>query len=173
MQKFQHLFDQLIRDIRVELSDEFDRNFERKAFFTTAWKPAIRNTTGSLMMRTSALRKSLRSDIRGNSITWESSLPYANIHNAGGKITVLLKMRKYFWYRYRMASGGNNKNLSDEALFWMAMALKPVGSLIIIPQRQFIGEHPIVHQHIRNVTDDWVNNDVKDFIDETLKNIVK
>ncbi len=36
---------QLKRDIldglRVELTDEFDRNFERKAFFSDKWKPMI------------------------------------------------------------------------------------------------------------------------------------
>lgn len=29
----------ILNDMRVELSDEFDRNFERKAFFTEKWKP--------------------------------------------------------------------------------------------------------------------------------------
>jgi hypothetical protein len=29
---------QLLKDIKVELDDEFDRNFERKAFFITAWQ---------------------------------------------------------------------------------------------------------------------------------------
>ena len=28
----------ILDDMRVELSDEFDKNFERKAFFTDAWK---------------------------------------------------------------------------------------------------------------------------------------
>ncbi|MBR5898080.1 MAG: hypothetical protein IKZ14_01265 [Muribaculaceae bacterium] len=29
----------ILNDMRVELADEFDRNFERKAFFTRKWKP--------------------------------------------------------------------------------------------------------------------------------------
>ena len=29
----------ILSDMRVELSDEFDRNFERKAFFSDKWKP--------------------------------------------------------------------------------------------------------------------------------------
>ncbi|MBP9017629.1 MAG: hypothetical protein KBG17_07815 [Paludibacteraceae bacterium] len=40
MQTPQQLFLQLVKDIKVELDDEFDRNFERKAFLNTAWKPA-------------------------------------------------------------------------------------------------------------------------------------
>ena len=28
-----------MRDLKVELDDEFDRNFERKAFFDRPWAP--------------------------------------------------------------------------------------------------------------------------------------
>ena len=174
MQTFQQLFNLLLKDIKIELDDEFDRNFERKAFFTTAWKPAIHNTGGSLMMCTGALRKSLRSEIvGGNSIKWESSLPYADIHNSGGTITVTPKMKGFFWYRFRMATGDDKKNVNSEALFWKAMALKKVGSTIVIPQRQFIGDHPMVHQKVKTVTDDWFNNDVKQYLDEQLNNIIR
>jgi phage gpG-like protein len=174
MQTFQQLFNQLLRDIKIELDDEFDRNFERKAFFTTGWKPSIRNSTGSLLMRTGALRSSLHSAVVGNNaIRWTSSLPYANIHNSGGTITVTSKMKGFFWYRFRMETGGDNKNLNAEALFWKAMALKPTGSVINIPQRQFIGDHPMVHQSIRDVSDGWFNSDVRNFIDNQLNNIVR
>jgi phage gpG-like protein len=174
MQTFQQLFNGLLRDIKIELNDEFDRNFERKAFFTTAWDPAIRNPIGSLLMRTGALRSSLRSAIVGNNaIKWESSLPYANIHNSGGTITVTAKMKGFFWYRFRMATGGDNRNLNPEATFWKAMALKPAGSVINIPKRQFIGDHPTVDQSVRNVSDEWLNSDVRRFIDGQLNNIVR
>jgi phage gpG-like protein len=174
MQTFQQHFNRLLRDIKVELDDEFDRNFERKAFFTTAWQPAKHNTIGSLMMRTGALRSSLRSRIIGNNaIKWTSSLAYADIHNSGGTITVTTKMKGFFWYRFRMATGGNSKNLNPEALFWKAMALKPAGSVIIIPKRKFIGDHPMVNQSIRNVSNDWFCNDVKKFINDQLNNIVR
>ncbi|MFV0397348.1 MAG: phage virion morphogenesis protein [Bacteroidales bacterium] len=173
MQTYRQLFYRLIKNIKIELDDEFDRNFERKAFFTTAWPPAKHDTIGSLMMRTAALRKSIRSDIMGSSIRWQSSLPYASIHNEGGKITVTPKMKGFFWYRFRMATGGNNKNLNPEALFWKSMALKPVGSVVTIPKRQFIGDHPIVDRSVREVTNEWVNKDLKAFIDTQLTNMIK
>ncbi len=179
MQAFQKIFRQLLKDIRVELDDEFDRNFERKAFFNTAWKPAKYNSDASLLMRTGALRKSLRSQIIGNNaIKWQSSLPYANIHNHGGTITVTPKMKKFFWYRYNLATGGvksnkkgkqdNAEKLTKEALFWKAMALKKVGSQIHIPQRQFIGDHPMVHQIVRNVADEWFKTEIKNFVDSKI-----
>lgn len=170
MQDFRQLFNLLLKDYQKELTEEFDRNFERKAFFDKQWKGAIRNNIGSLMNRTGALRKSItdNSSINGNNINWTSALAYANIQNTGGKITVTAKMRGFFWYKFRMATGGNNKNMNPEAMFWKAMALKKVGSVITITQRQFIGDHPQVHKSIREVTDDWFQNDLKPFIDKQL-----
>ncbi|GAB6009592.1 phage virion morphogenesis protein [Dysgonomonas reticulitermitis] len=174
MQGFQQLFNLLLKDIKIELDDEFDRNFERKAFFNIAWKAAKHNTIGSLLMRTGALRESMfPSQLNGNTITWTSSLPYADIQNSGGKITVTQKMRGFFWYKYRMATGGNNKNLNAEALFWKAMALKKVGSVIVIEKRQFIGDHPQVHTTIKNTADDWMANDLKPFIDKQLNDMIR
>jgi phage gpG-like protein len=174
MQDFRQLFNQLLKDVKIELDDEFDRNFERKAFFTTAWKPAVINTTGSLMARTGALRKSLRSGIFGtDAIKWESSLPYANIHNSGGTVTVTQKMKGFFWYRFRTVTGGDNKKTTPEALFWKAMALKRVGSVITIPQRQFIGDHPQVQRAVRQATDGWFRNDFKPAVDKQLNNMIK
>lgn len=50
----------LIKDIAVDLNDEFDRNFERKAFFDQPWEQSkLHNPKGSLMMRTGQLRNSL------------------------------------------------------------------------------------------------------------------
>lgn len=173
MQSYHQLFQVLLKDIKVELTDEFNKNFERKAFFTTKWKTAQRNTIGSLMIRTGALRSSIRSKVSGNAITWESSLPYADIHNQGGTITVTQKMKGFFWYRYRMATGGDSKNVNAESIFWKSMALKKVGSKIVLPKRQFIGEHPQVHKVIKQTTDDWFINDVKPIIDEQFNNMIR
>lgn len=165
----QELFDKLLKDIKVELSDEFDRNFQRKAFFDRTWKPAKVNNIGSLMMRTGALRKSLMAKIEPMAVRWTSSLPYADIHNSGGNITVTVKMKKYAWYRVRVLTGGNSKVSNAEVDFWKAMALKPVGSIIIIPQRQFIGDHPQVQRFVREASERWFTNDVAPVIITELK----
>lgn len=56
----------LLNDLKVELADEFDQNFERKAFFDDPW-PGVRmpNKRGSLMLRTGKLRQSLRNRVAG------------------------------------------------------------------------------------------------------------
>jgi len=145
----------ILSDLKVDLMDEFDRNFERKGFFDQPWKDTkFPNRRGSLMMRTGDLRRSLRANVAGQSVRFYSSLPYASIHNEGGTITVITEMIKFFWAMYYKTSGavsktkkgearatGRNKALTVEASYWKAMALKKVGSKIKIEQRQFIGPH--------------------------------
>lgn len=50
-------------DIKVELDEEFDRNFQRKAFFDEQKWPERKfdDGKGSLLQRSGALRKSLNS----------------------------------------------------------------------------------------------------------------
>ncbi len=41
----------ILSDMRVELSEKFDRNVERKVFFSNKWKPrALNNPRGSLLV---------------------------------------------------------------------------------------------------------------------------
>ena len=123
----------ILNDIRVELSDEFDRNFQRKAFFDQSWPPRkMRNPKGSLLMVTGKLRRSIRCRVDADSVVWETSERYAAIHNYGGTITVTARMKKFFWYKH--------KATKDDA--WKWMALMKVGSKITIPQRRFLGDHP-------------------------------
>lgn len=142
-------------DVQVELSDEFDRNFERKAFFAQAWqrrKGTYRNDK-PLLLNTGRLRRSITSSIKDNRIVFSSTEPYADIHNRGGTIVVTRRMKGYFWHKFRQAAKGLGRDgtLSSEAEFYRAMAMKPVGSRIVIPRRQFIGFAPKVEQAVRSI----------------------
>jgi len=142
-------YKQILDDVTVELTDEFDRNFERKAFFTRRWSNTkFANRRGSLMLRTAQLRRSIQSRQRGNSISWTSSLPYAKIHNEGGEITVTPKMKKYFWAMHIRAG-----KTGPEAEQYKSMALKKVGSKINIEERRYIGDHPEVRRAIERCAD--------------------
>lgn len=147
----------VLNDISTELLEEFDLNFERKSFFSQKWKDTKRaNHRGSLLLRSGKLRRSINVKVSKGLIKFSSSLPYARLHNEGGKIIVTEKMKKFFWYLYRQAEGGilynintkqarntkQNRKLSDDAKFYKAMALKKVGDIIIIEKRQFLGHHP-------------------------------
>ena len=152
----------LLTDIKVELAQEFDRNFERKGFFDKKWpETKLRNHRGSLMMRSGKLRRSISAKVSGTTITFSSNMPYAAIHNEGGEITVTAKMKRYFWAMHYKAGGAvvagsksqRNQRLTSEAAQWKALALMKVGAKIKIEQRQFIGHHPRVDQIIKQSAD--------------------
>lgn len=92
-----NIIDEIIDDIQIELTDEFHKNFERKAFFKRKWKPVKKDPgRGSLMLRTGALRSSLKWRREGYRIVCYSDLPYANIHNQGGTIKRVSKKGKRY-----------------------------------------------------------------------------
>lgn len=139
----------ILNDLRIDLKDEFDQNFQRKAFFDQAWpKTKMYNSRGSLMMRSGNLRSSIQARIEGEKLVFSSSQPYASIHNEGGEITVTAKMKKYFWAKYLEAG-----KQGIEADQWKAMALKKLGSKIKIEQRRFIGDHPEVYNSVKRAVD--------------------
>lgn len=149
---------EMMDDLRVALLSEFDKNFERKGFFTEKWPETKRhNSRGALMLRTGALRNSLVARVEGSRIVFTSSVPYAQIHNEGGTIAVTAAMKRYFWAMY-IKSGKKDE-------MYKAMALKKVGSAITIPRRPFIGPHPALNKTIEAV----VARRLKKLIEEGLK----
>lgn len=162
----------ILSDIRVELGDEFDRNFERQAFFSDAWarRKSPTRPGGTILVDTGTLRRSVKSRTTDDSITFYTDLPYAAIHNDGGEIVVTEKMKRFFWHKYYEATGsfGREKNgerrndkrtrqLSTEADFWRFMALKRAGTTIRIPRRRFLGTGPEVERIVREIIEDNLN----------------
>lgn len=162
------LENKITKDLAVELADEFDRNFERKAFFTEKW-PSVKmnNSRGSLLSRSGNLRRSIKYNVRDGMILYSSSLPYASIHNEGGEITVTAQMKKYFWAMYYKATGGittkanggesnskKNVKLTAEASKWKGLALMKIGQKIKVEKRQMVGDHPQVAKIVKGVIDD-------------------
>lgn len=168
-----------INDVRVEATEMFDKNFQREAFFNEKWARRKFNDddTRNILTGTGALRKSIISKVEGNKIIFETTLPYANIHNEGGTITVTKGMKQHFWKMYlqivgstkpkegqtpfaekfqrtkkgKLRNNKKNRTLNAAAEFYKAMALKPVGSKIVIPKRQFIGNHPELEAAIEEI----------------------
>lgn len=174
----------ILRDIQVELSDEFDQNFEREAFFSESWKRRKSPTRpgGHILVDTGQLRRSIQSKTTESSITFFTTLPYAGIHNDGGEIVVTERMKRYFWHKYYEATGsfgrkkdGSRRNdkrtrqLSDEADFWKWMALKKAGTKIRIPRRRFLGTSPEVEQAVREIIEDNLNGYVEEAINYNIR----
>ncbi|WP_294719304.1 hypothetical protein [Prevotella sp.] len=89
----------ILKDMRVELADEFDKNFQRKAFFTDAWKPRKDpKALGSLLVVTGAMRRSIKSEVVGHGVRFSSSRPTqrsitraAKARSLSGRITAQAK----------------------------------------------------------------------------------
>lgn len=154
-QKVERFIRLTLKDISVEVKDEFDRNFERESFFNEKWARRKYNDDESrgLLTRTGTLRRSLKAETTGYSVIFSSDVSYAAIHNEGGTITVTRKMKRYFWYLYRKLTDNYKRKPTMEAEFYKRMALKRVGSKIIIPRRQFIGMHPEVERIIKEIVE--------------------
>lgn len=159
----------ILKDIQVEMSDEFDKNFERQAFFSEAWarRKSPTRPGGTILVDTGGLRRSITSRSTEKSIIFYTTHPAAEIHNEGGEIVVTRKMKRYFWYRYYEATGsfGRKKSgeirrdkrtvqLSDEAQFWKFMAMMKEGNTIKIPRRQFLGTSPEVEKAVRDIVEE-------------------
>ncbi len=176
-------YKKLLKEVRIELMGEFDRNFQRKAFFDQSWQAAKHPPKrGSLLMRSpNGLRNSLQAKVEGGKIVFTSSKEYASVHNEGGKITVTTAMKRYFWAMHYKALGSRtkkkdgsygsnakNKAANADAEYWKSMALMKTGSQITIPERRFIGDHPQVGRAIQSVIDD----NMKD-LDTYMKQLFK
>ncbi|MEE3448445.1 MAG: phage virion morphogenesis protein [Bacteroidales bacterium] len=171
---------QMMREIAVSLGDLFDKSFETKSFGGKAWPKRILNLKGSLMMQSGALRRSINAKVSGFKITFTSNLPYAKIHNDGGKIKVTAKMKRYFWAMHKQYSKKVKKRKNGTVMkaslknnelaeFYKAMALKKVGSEITIPQRQFIGNAPEVEIRIKKITDKYIPLAIEEVMNKRKK----
>ena len=167
-------FNDILNDIRVKVADEFDRNFTRKAFFNEKWQKRKRSGRGSLMVGTGRLRRSLTNKVKQNSIVFSSSAPYASIHNDGGIIEVTPKMRSYFWATYykhikgvsysikeRKLSSVRSERKNTEAEYYKALAMS---KKLNIPQRQFIGHHQKIDNHVKRIFNSNISQHTKDFL---------
>ena len=143
--------------------DHFHDNFRRGGFQdngTKAWQRKKRpDKYGPLMSDRQNLYGSIYYHPEDYRVTIGTEVPYAEIHNEGGDITVTPRMKRFFWAKYRETNGGSWKRnaKNDEAEFWKTLALKKVGSVIHIPQRKFIGESHELTDKINNTIETEIN----------------
>lgn len=165
--KEQRLVRSILEDIRVEIAQDVDRNFSRQGYYGQPWPKRTSPTRAPgapLLIRTGALRRSLTGRTDGQRVVFESALAYAGIHNEGGRIQVTKRMNRFFWAMYYKTGGRRtrrkdgsltrskrNERLTAEASFWRSMALKPVGSYVTMPRRQFIGPSPTLEKAVEDI----------------------
>lgn len=139
----------ILSDMRVELSDEFDRNFERKAFFSDKWKPRAHDyPRGSLLIVSGAMRRSTQGEVSGDGVRFSSSEPYTSLHNEGGT-------------GFKMVKAHTRKSKKGKIYTVRAHQRK-----FTMPKRQFIGDGPETQSIIRTVIEDnlkKINKELTDF----------
>ncbi len=149
---------ELTKDVQVDLTQAFDRNFESKSFFNQKW-PAEKyaNSRGSLMNRTGKLRRSIKSTNANGQISWSSNVPYASVHNEGLQVKGQRKIRQY-----------TNKNFMGKG---KSVKIKAHTRNVNfeMPQRQFIGWHPQVDVRIKKI----VNTNLDVLNKEIIKTLKK
>ena len=74
----------ILKDLKIELSEKFDKNFSQGGFFGNRWKPK-KDGSASHLVRRGTLRRSITAHIDGDTILFTSSTPYAAVHNEGGR----------------------------------------------------------------------------------------
>lgn len=168
MIEIKKVLSELVRDIEVGVKAQIDDNFRSGSFYGRKWpeRKWPRDGGRALLVKTGALKHSIRSRRSGGGLTISSDRPYSTIHNEGGEIKVTGRMKRYFWARYLEATGRQsrrkdgslrrtkkNRELSEEAGFWKAMALKKTGSVIRIPERRFMGPHRRVTELLEAIAD--------------------
>lgn len=141
----------ILSDMKVELTEMFDRNFETKSFFEKKWpERKNRKGKGSLLHVRGIMRRSIRGSIRSSGVQFSSPLAYVSLHNEGGKFTANIRA-----HSRRNKKTGNVHNVRAHT------------RNVNMPQRQFIGDHPQVRQAIGRI----ISENVKDYFDQLAKEL--
>lgn len=128
-----------MRDAHVKLNSMFKDNFREQGFFGNKWAATKVSKTnnrgrGSILIVTGAMRRSIRSSIRGTSVVFTSNLPYTALHNEGGAYTQNVRAHT----RISKKTGRSH-------------VVKAHSRTGFMPQRQFIGNHPKVQQALAEI----------------------
>ena len=116
------VLNKILKDLKVELADKFDKNFSQGGFFGNKWKPK-KDGSASHLIKRGVLRRSIKSHIEGNAIVFTSSTPYAAAHNEGVNKNVRVRSKKGKTFTRKMK----------------------------LPQRQFIGEYSGINKTIERI----------------------
>ena len=153
----------------------FRKNFRDGGFFGSAWQETKREQSGgrdasSLYSPLTSSRNHLMSSVQytpGNAtVTIYNHVVYAALHNQGGTVypTVTPQMRKFAWAKFYENGGGKKESavISEEAEMWKRLALTRKSRLSVrIPQRRFMGAHPILQQELQNIIITEINKILK------------
>lgn len=138
----------------------FEKSFQREGFTDESgrrkkWKERVyttRQKSRKTLTQRGYMKKAFTFRKKGkNSVLVINNADYGRYHNEGASYKVTAKQLAYFRFR------ADSAIREDDADFWRNMAKKKVGSTVVIPERQFMGESKtLVNKHKRSIS--WVIN---------------
>lgn len=148
--------------VSVAMEEHTKDNFRQGGYVDGGlhpWKSTLRQAygVGEDRARTPLLsrERNLMNNTRHRYIPYQASVynntPYASYHNQGATTTVTERMKGFFWARYK----------ETKAEMYKFLALKPVGSKIVIPQRRFMGESAELTQKVEKIIDEVLTSIIK------------
>lgn len=140
--------------VSVAMEEHVKDNFRAGGFMNNGlqpWKSTIRQSEASgedalrtpLLSRNRNLMNATKHRYTPYKATVYNDAPYASIHNEGGTIPVTASMKRFFWAKY----------YQTKLLLFKHLAFMPVGSLITIPKRTFMGDSFELQQQVREIID--------------------
>lgn len=134
-----NIYDDILRDARVKLTEMFNNNFREQGFFGQKWvatkvSKVNKRGAGSILIVTGAMRRSIRSMVRGMAVVFTSNLPYTALHNEGGNFSVTVR-----------AHSRTNRKTGNTC------TVRSHSRRMSMPQRQFIGDHEKVQQALGDI----------------------
>ena len=134
-----NIYDDILRDARVKLTEMFNNNFREQGFFGQKWvatktSKVNKRGKGSILIVTRAMRRSIKSYVSGMAVVFSSHLPYTALHNEGGNFSVTVRAHTRTYKKT-----GNTYNVRAHA------------RQMSMPQRQFIGDHEKVQQALGDI----------------------
>lgn len=146
----------LLREMGEFVVNDTINNFKEKSFEGVKWAPRKdRTNRRALLVKSGALRRSVRAQVLGDKVKISTDLPYAQIHNEGGTThpKVTEKMRRFAWKMYyeetnkadKYADSTQDNKIKQYAShnskgnFWKNLALTKKTQLDVkIPARPFL-----------------------------------
>ena len=82
-----NIYDDILRDARVKLTEMFNNNFREQGFFGQKWvatktSKVNKRGKGSILIVTGAMRRSIKSYVSGMAVVFSSHLPYTALHTS-------------------------------------------------------------------------------------------
>lgn len=153
LKKLSRVIDRLPSRATVVAVNFSKERFVRKNWVDTSrepWKNRERKDRGSLMVRTGRLKRSIRKlQITSSYILIGTDVPYAKIHNEGGRINKTVTVRKH---QRRITRGRGGTETVKSHTRKMNLTIR---------KRQFLGDSAVLRRRLERMIEKDIKNAIQ------------